>query len=375
VAAYRVSTACDMPEPATPKPAWILVGLVHGDERLSTIALSPLPFRIGRRSGLQLTLAAASVSREHAEFYADGECLRLRDLGSTNGTFVNRKPIRDEAVGDGDVVHFGECEFRLGVEDAFSPWGTMVMEALPKPQHLLRGTQELGDLLRLGAVTVEFQPIVALPGGTVVSYEALGRGCYPGLPESPTELFQIAASLGVESDLSRLFRRKALEIAVGRGGLPTLFLNTHPSEIPGSGLLESLGELRHQAPDQPITIEIHEAAVVKASGIAELRTGLKNRGIGLAYDDFGAGQARLLELGETPPDLLKFDVRFVRDLDRAPESKRRLLKSLVDMARDLGVEPLAEGVETAGEAEACIGLGFTRAQGYHFGRPVPIDRL
>jgi len=375
VAAYRVSTACDMPEPATPKPACGLVGLVHGDERLSTIALSPLPFRIGRRAGLRLTVAATSVSREHAEFYADGECLRLRDLGSTNGTFVNRKPVSDEAVRDGDIVHFGECEFRLGVEDDFSPWGTMVMQGLPKPQQLLKGTQELNELLRLGAVTVEFQPIVALPGGTVVSYEALGRGRYPGLPESPVELFQIAAGLGVESELSRVFRRKALEIAAGRGGLPMLFLNTHPSEIAGPGFLDSLGELRHRAPDQPITIEIHETAVVKASGIVELRAGLRDRGIGLAYDDFGAGQARLLELGEMPPDLLKFDMRFVRDLDRAPESKRRLLKSLVDIARDLGVEPLAEGVETAGEAAACIELGFAYAQGYRFGRPVPIDRL
>ena len=364
-----------MPEPSAPKPAWVLVGLVHGGERLSTIALSPLPFRIGRRAGLQLTLAATSVSREHAEFYVDGDNLRLRDLGSTNGTFVNRKPVSDQTVSDGDIIHFGECEFRLGVEDGFSPWGTMVMEELPKSQHLLKGTQELGELLRLGAVTVEFQPIVALPGGEVVSYEALGRGRYPGIPETPVELFQIGESLGVASELSRLFRRKAIEIAAGRGGLPTLFLNTHPSEIAGPGLLESLGELRRQAPDQPITVEIHEAAVVKALGFADLRAELRDRGIGLAYDDFGAGQARLLELGEVPPDLLKFDVRFVRDLDRAPESKRRLLKSLVDMARDLGVEPLAEGVETAGEAGACIGMGFTRAQGYHFGRPVPIDRL
>jgi EAL domain-containing protein (putative c-di-GMP-specific phosphodiesterase class I) len=52
-----------------------------------------------------------------------------------------------------------------------------------------------------------------------------------------------------------------------------------------------------------------------------------------------------------------------------------MLKSLVDIARDLGVEPLAEGIETPGEADACIALGFTRAQGYHFGRPAPIEGL
>jgi EAL domain-containing protein (putative c-di-GMP-specific phosphodiesterase class I) len=189
------------------------------------------------------------------------------------------------------------------------------------------------------------------------------------------ELFQIGASLGVESELSRLFRQKALDSVLARGGLPMLFLNTHPSEVAEPGLLDSLTELQRHAPSQPITIEIHEAAVVKASCIAELRAGLREHGICLAYDDFGAGQARLLELGEMPPDLLKFDVRFVRDVDRAPDSKRRVLKSLVDIALDLGVKPLAEGIETAAEAAACIEMGFTHAQGYHFGRPVPIDRL
>ena len=364
-----------MPEPSALKSNWILVGLVHGTDRLSTIALSPLPFRIGRRAGLHITLPAGSVSREHAEFYLDGDSLHLRDLGSTNGTFVNRKRICDEAVAVGDIIHFGEYEFRLACEDSPNPWGTMVMEELPRPQQLLKGTRELGELLRIGAVTTVFQPIVALPGGEVIGYEALGRGRYPGIPESPGDLFEIGASLGVESDLSRLFRRKALEIVSLRGGLPMLFLNTHPSEIAEPRLLESLGELRRLVPGQPITIEIHEAAVVKAMRIADIRAALRDHGLGLAYDDFGAGQARLLELSEVPPDILKFDARFVRNVDQAPESKRRLLKSLVDIARDLGVEPLAEGVEMAAEAAVCIDLGFTRAQGFHFGRPVPIDSL
>ncbi|HSB71798.1 MAG TPA: EAL domain-containing protein [Candidatus Methylomirabilis sp.] len=364
-----------MPEPASAKPAWILVGLVHGSERLSTIKLSPLPFRIGRYAGLELTLPATSVSREHAEFYGEGDRLRLRDLGSTNGTFVNRKRIRDEAVSDGDIIHFGEVEFRLGLQASGGSWGTMVMEGLPQPQQLMKGTRELGELLRLGAVTVEFQPIVGLSGRDVIGYEALGRGRYPGIAESPVELFQIGASLGVESELSSLFRRKTLEIAASRDRLPMLFLNTHPSEIAEPGLLESLVDLKHQAPGQDIAIEIHEAAIVKPARIAELRAGLRDHDIGLAYDDFGAGQARLLELGEVPPDILKFDVRFVRNLDRAPGSKRRMVRSLVEIARDLGVEPLAEGVETPQEAEVCMDLGFTLAQGYHFGRPVPIDRV
>jgi EAL domain-containing protein (putative c-di-GMP-specific phosphodiesterase class I) len=95
----------------------------------------------------------------------------------------------------------------------------------------------------------------------------------------------------------------------------------------------------------------------------------------LAYDDFGAGQARLLELAEAPPHYLKFDRRFVMGIDQAPASRRRLVASLVAAARELLVKTVAEGVETAAEAEVCRDLGFTLAQGYHFGRPASVDTL
>jgi EAL domain-containing protein (putative c-di-GMP-specific phosphodiesterase class I) len=150
-------------------------------------------------------------------------------------------------------------------------------------------------------------------------------------------------------------------------------VNTHPAELRQTGLLESLGELSRDAPHVEFTVEIHEASIVKVADIVALKASLRDRGIKLAYDDFGAGQARLLELGEAPPDLLKFDIRFIRDVHKSPPSRRRLLRSLVSIVRDLGAEPVAEGVEKAEEAEACIDVGFTRAQGYLFGVPRPVD--
>ena len=93
----------------------------------------------------------------------------------------------------------------------------------------------------------------------------------------------------------------------------------------------------------------------------------------LAYDDFGAGRARLNELGEAPPDYLKFDIGLIRNIDRAPVRKQKLLEGLVKMAQELGIHAVAEGVESEAEAATCRELGFPMAQGYHFGRPAPIE--
>ena len=90
--------------------------------------------------------------------------------------------------------------------------------------------------------------------------------------------------------------------------------------------------------------------------------------MGLAYDDFGAGHSRLKELFEVPPDVLKFDVKFIHGLPFSSQQHRATIQSLIRIVRDLNVVPLAEGVETPEEAVVCQELGFELAQGYLFGR-------
>ena len=166
-----------------------------------------------------------------------------------------------------------------------------------------------------------------------------------------------------------------MELAAQRRDLPTVFLNTHPVEFTRPGLLESLEELREIAPQLDLALEIHESVLTRPAAIAELRALLLERNIALAYDDFGAGQARLLELAEAPPHYLKFDQRFISGLDQAPLPKRRLLQSLLSLARELLVKTVAEGIETTAEARVCAEIGFTHAQGFHVGRPRPIEQL
>jgi EAL domain-containing protein (putative c-di-GMP-specific phosphodiesterase class I) len=368
----------------SPSFRWFLESLVEGGRQLRRVAVYPLPFRVGRRPGLELSLPSEAVSKEHAEIYLDGEGLRVRDLGSKNGTFLNRDRVEDAPVQEGDILHFAQLEFRLGrqelddfqEEDPAPATLSISISDLALPKHFLEQTKELPELLREGRVATLYQPIVSLPGGAIAGYEVLGRGCHPRLPEGPHELFKIAAGVNAEAELSRLFRRKALEEIGAKRDLGMIFLNTHPAELEEQdALLASLVETKRLAPHLRLTLEIHEGALADPASIDGLRTQLAKIGIGLAYDDFGAGQARLLELAEVPPHYLKFDIRFVRGIDQAPPSRRRLVASLVSVARDLLVYTVAEGIENEAEADVCAKLGFTHAQGYFFGKPRTAEEL
>jgi EAL domain-containing protein (putative c-di-GMP-specific phosphodiesterase class I) len=370
------------------RPAgWFLEMLEAG--RLRRISIHTLPFRVGRRQDLELTLPADSVSKHHAEIYASGSGLGLRDLGSKNGTYLNRSLVEDAPLNEGDILHFADFEFRVGRTDEgeTAPMGTLedrpttvVPVRHELSHHFVQGTRELRELLDEGMVTIWFQPIIHLPGGEVAAYEALGRGLHPGLTPEPNDLFKIAESIDAEAELSRIFRRKAVEIASGlveEGASAlegrTIFLNTHPIELERPGLLESLEELRELAPQLDLALEIHESVLTRPAQIAELRALLLERNIALAYDDFGAGQARLLELADAPPHYLKFDRRFVSGLDQATLPRKTLLNSLLSLARDLLVKSVAEGIETPAEEAACKEIGFTHAQGFHIGRPKPLE--
>ena len=359
---------------------WMLESKVGEDGSLQRTPLQPLPFRIGRGTGIELVLQSNHVSKVHAEIYTDGLTLRVRDLGSRNGTFLNRENVKDGALHDGDVLHVGDYEFRvareLPEEECPEADGT-ILHTAPLSRHFVSGALKVRELIEKGAVTMHFQPIVTLPGARVAAYEALGRGRFPDLPESPVELFDLAGALGPETqaELSRLFRRKAVELVKGMPEPPMLFVNTHPVELERPGLVESLEELRAFAPNVDLVLEIHESALAQTDFITWLRNRLLEINVGLAYDDFGAGQARLFELAEAPPHYLKFDRRFVTKLESAPVSRQRLVASLVAAARELLVKTLAEGVENKEEADACLRAGFSLAQGYHFGRPAPIENI
>jgi EAL domain-containing protein (putative c-di-GMP-specific phosphodiesterase class I) len=235
--------------------------------------------------------------------------------------------------------------------------------------------REFRELLAGEGITVAVQPIVDIRSREPVAYELLGRCSRPDLPTLPVPLFGLAAVLDSEAILSRAFRQYGVRATDGYLRGRPLFVNTHPKETFEGGLLEELAQFRREGIITPIVVELHETAVLDIGRMRELAAQLNVLGVRFAYDDFGAGQARLNELGEVPPNFVKFDMGLVRGIDTASESTRKMLRHLVHIVRNLGSVALAEGVETEGEAAVCRLMGFDLVQGFLTGKPVSIEEL
>jgi EAL domain-containing protein (putative c-di-GMP-specific phosphodiesterase class I) len=364
--------------------AWFLESIAADGSHV-TQAIRSLPFRIGRDPvGNELVVDARGLSRQHAVIDLDplGR-LRVTDQGSTNGTFVNRERISAACVlGENDVIHFGNAEFRLGREggpESVMPDDdprTMIVPA----DHTLTAKfvlheRQFMELLRGHGLSAAAQPIVDATSGRLFAYELLGRCTHPELPASPMQLFHLAAALDREAELSAAFRNYGVSAIAPRLQGARLFVNTHPKETFADAFFDALKALRAQQGAPQLVVEVHETAVVDVAQMRELAARLAEIDVPFAYDDFGAGQARIAELGDVPAHFVKFDMGLVRGIHEAGEGKQRVVRDLVKLVLDLGSVPLAEGVELEAEAAACREMGFQLVQGYLTGRPVPISAV
>jgi EAL domain-containing protein (putative c-di-GMP-specific phosphodiesterase class I) len=346
---------------------WFLIGPFDSAEPTRSVPIYTVPFLIGRRQDLTMSLACGAVSGLHAEITEHEGALMLRDLGSTNGTYVNGKRISETVtLRDDDLVQFANVVFRIRRQTAVGNTNTVQENFCDQALALI----QFDKLMAERAVTPFFQPIVTMPTKKIVSYEVLARSRLFGL-ETPKEMFNVAAQLKMEKELSVMLRWEGVLASQTLIGPPHVFLNTHPCELAGDGLLDSLEKLREAHPQQRMTLEIHEAAVTDAVQMTNIRSVLGDLNISLAYDDFGAGQSRLNELAQQPPDYLKFDISLVHEINSASAPRQQLLAILVQMARDLGIIALAEGVETEAEDQTCRQMGFDLGQGFFYGRPAP----
>lgn len=178
----------------------------------------------------------------------------------------------------------------------------------------------LREVIRDRKVAAVFQPIVHLATAEVFGFELLSRVTHPGLSSSPAATLTLADKFQLAPVVSQLFRTIGLENAAKIPGHVNFFLNLHPTELTDFSLFDSLAETASAFRDvgRQLVLEVHEDAIASATMIYELRKLLRNLGILLAFDDFGAGQTRLSELADAAPDFLKLDMHLIRGIDQAP---------------------------------------------------------
>lgn len=220
----------------------------------------------------------------------------------------------------------------------------------------------------LRTIQMVYQPIVRWSSRTVFAYEALVRSAEEALP-TPGALFEAADRLDRLLELGR-----AIRAAIGRGVAETpegvlLFVNLHAHELEDPDLRSSDGPLARWS--QRVVFELTERTNIDEVASARATVDeLRRLGYRIAIDDLGAGYAGLSSFATLEPEFVKLDLSLVRDI-HVNELKRRLVASMINTCRQLGVDIVAEGVEVAGERDALIELGCDLFQGYLFARPAP----
>ena len=237
--------------------------------------------------------------------------------------------------------------------------------------HLIGDRASLdGALARaLRSLWMAYQPIVR-PDGSLFGYEALVRSGET-LFRRPETLLGAAERLGRLQELGRVIR-DSVGLALSRQAFPgTAFVNVHPLDLNDDSLLDPRASLSRFA--SRVVLEVTERAHLDhVHDIADRVASLRGLGYRIALDDLGAGYAGLTSFAALVPDLVKIDRELVHGIDSNP-LRRKLVGSITEVCRDLGILVVAEGIETEDEREVVLHQGCELLQGFLIGRPLPMD--
>lgn len=218
----------------------------------------------------------------------------------------------------------------------------------------------------LSSLWMAYQPIVSWQHRRVYGFEALVRGAEPSLPH-PNALIDAAERLDRLQDLSRAIRAQVAADIRHAPGNVDVFVNLHTHDLLDEDLFSPNAPLSSFA--KRVILEITERTALDEVKDVPRRVGvLRALGYRIAIDDLGAGYAGLATFAQLEPDVVKLDMSLVRHIDTAP-TKRKLMKTMVNLCQELGMAVIAEGIETVEERDTLQSLGCDLMQGFLFAQP------
>jgi len=279
----------------------------------------------------------------------------------------------DDLLRRADIAMYEAKERGEGGHQRYQPG----MEDRAAHRHRLAG--DLRTAIDGGELVLHYQPVVSLPEGRMTGVEALVRWQHPTLGLlAPGEFIDVAEHSGLIVPLGRWVLREATRQAAawidehGGPGFGTVAVNASARQLQRPGFAAEVRAALHDSglPAHLLTIEITESAAVGGGATTETLQALRAMGVRLALDDFGTGQSTLSLLATCPVDQIKLD----RSFTPAP-GPDAIAGAVLRLAQAMGIEAVAEGVETGEQARTLQGLGYAHAQGYHFARPMTPEQL
>jgi diguanylate cyclase (GGDEF)-like protein len=243
-------------------------------------------------------------------------------------------------------------------------------------RHLGRIEQALRQADLEQEMTLHFQPILNIDTGEVVSYESLARWHSPALgPVSPDVFIRTAEKSDLIHQLTVVLLRKALAFMESTAPRVGVSFNLSARDIASPAAVERIRRIVQQSnvDATQLTFEVTETAVIEdfAKGRAALSQ-LSALGAKIALDDFGTGYSSLHCIHQLPLNSVKVDRTFVKDIERDTLAQG-IVRSIVELCRNLKLSCVIEGVETARQAAVLSELGCRFMQGYHFGKPAAMN--
>jgi diguanylate cyclase (GGDEF)-like protein/PAS domain S-box-containing protein len=369
------------------------VGISIGDSILLTIAR-----RLGRLLKPQDTLsriagdqfAAIIVSeREPTRIVAFAETLRRalrapitfndREIfltASIGLALAESQPQRaEEVLKDAELAMYNAKRIGGDRIEIFKP----TMRA--RKTDRLTMESELRRAIEREEIKILYQPIVRLEDRAIAGFEALARWDHPKLGRlSPIEFISIAEEIGLIVDLGLfVLERTAKQLAIwqraSRGREPIFAsVNVSSRQLLRHDLIQDLRSVlaRSALARGSLKLELTESLVMEnPEHAAQMLARVKELGAGLSLDDFGTGHSSLSYLQRFPFDTIKIDQSFVRTTARG--TRPVILRSIIALAHDLGMDVVAEGAETDSDAVELYQLGCEYAQGFAFGEPMTAD--
>jgi EAL domain-containing protein (putative c-di-GMP-specific phosphodiesterase class I) len=241
---------------------------------------------------------------------------------------------------------------------------------------------ELRRALEREEISILYQPIVRLEDRAIAGFEALARWDHPKMGRlSPSEFISVAEEIGLIVDLGLfVLERTARQLGIwqraARGRTPLFAsVNVSSRQLLRHDLIHDLRTVlaRSGLARGTLKLELTESLVMENPELAaQMLQRMKELGAGLALDDFGTGHSSLAYLQRFPFDTIKIDQSFVRTT--AKGKRPVILRSIIALAHDLGMEVVAEGAETDSDAVELYQLGCEFAQGYAFGEPMSAEQ-